>query len=99
MQERTHDALVTEQFGPQARAYLASAVHAQGEDLTQLAALIGSRPDAFALDLGFGGGHVSFLLASLVRKVVAYDLSEEMVAMVRQEAARRGFANLDPRQA
>ncbi len=98
MQERTHDSLVTEQFGPQAKAYLASAVHAQGEDLTQLAAMIGSRPDAFALDLGFGGGHVSFLLAPLVRKVVAYDLSEEMVAMVRQEAARRGFANLEPRQ-
>ncbi|MBV8664583.1 MAG: class I SAM-dependent methyltransferase, partial [Hyphomicrobiales bacterium] len=98
MQERSHDALVTEQFGPQAQAYLASAVHAQGEDLRQLAAMIGSRPEALALDLGFGGGHVSFLLAPLMRKVVAYDLSEEMVAMVRAEAERRGFANLDARQ-
>ena len=98
MQERSHDALVTEQFGPQAQAYLASAVHAQGEDLRQLAAMIGSRPEALALDLGFGGGHVSFLLAPLMRKVVAYDLSHEMVAMVRAEAERRGFANLDARQ-
>jgi ubiquinone/menaquinone biosynthesis C-methylase UbiE len=98
MQERTHDALVTEQFGPQANAYLTSAVHAQGEDLAQFAAIVGMRPEAFAMDLGFGGGHVSFLLAPLVRKVVAYDLSEKMVAMVRAEATRRGFANLDARQ-
>ncbi len=98
MQERSHDALVTEQFGPQAQSYLTSAVHAQGEDLAQFAAIVGSRPEAFALDLGCGGGHVSFLLAPLVRKVVAYDLSEAMVAMVRAEAARRALSNLDARQ-
>ena len=97
MQERTHDALVTEQFGPRANAYLTSAVHAQGEDLDQFIALVGSRPEAYAMDLGFGGGHVSFALAPLVRKVVAYDLSEAMVATVRAEATRRGFANLDAR--
>ena len=97
MQERTHDALVTEQFGPRANAYLTSAVHARGGDLEQFIALVGSRPEAYAMDLGFGGGHVSFALAPLVRKVVAYDLSEAMVAMVRAEATRRGFANLDAR--
>ncbi len=98
MQERSHDALVAEQFGPQAQSYLTSAVHAQGEDLVQFAALVGSRPEASALDLGCGGGHISFLLAPRVRKVVAYDLSEDMAAMVRAEAARRGLANLDARQ-
>lgn len=98
MQERSHDALVVEQFGAQAQSYLSSAVHAQGEDLKQFAAFVGRRPDAFALDLGSGGGHVSFLLAPLVRKVVAYDLAEEMAAMVGAEAARRGLTNLDARQ-
>lgn len=97
MQERSHDSLVAEQFGPRAHSYLASAVHAQGEDLDQFAALVGSRPEAFALDLGCGGGHVSFRLAPLVRKVVAYDLSEAMVETVRAEAARRGLSNLDAR--
>ena len=33
-----------------------------------------------------------------MRQVVAYDLSEAMVAMVRTEAARRGLANLEARQ-
>ena len=98
MQDRSHDSLVAEQFGPRAHSYLTSAVHAQGEDLEQLAAIVGSRPEAFALDLGCGGGHVSFRLAPLVREVVAYDLSEAMTATVRAEAARRGLSNLDARE-
>ena len=98
MGERSHDVVVSEQFSPQAQAYLTSTVHAQGEDLAQLALVIGARPQALALDLGCGGGHVSFLLAPLVQKVAAYDLSEAMVATVRSEAARRGLANLDAQQ-
>lgn len=98
MGERSHDAVVSEQFGPQAQSYLTSAVHAQGEDLTHLARVVGARPEALALDLGCGGGHASFLLSPLVQKVVAYDLSEAMVVTVRSEAARRGLGNLDVRQ-
>jgi len=98
MQERSHEAVVSDQFSPQAQSYLTSAVHAQGEDLEQLARIVGVRPQVLALDLGCGGGHASFLLAPLVRQVVAYDLSEAMVAMVRTEAARRGLANLEARQ-
>jgi len=98
MGERSHDAVVSEQFSPQAQSYLTSAVHSQGEDLTALARVVGTRPEALALDLGCGGGHASFLLAPLVQKVVAYDLSEAMVATVRSEAARRGLGNLDAQQ-
>lgn len=98
MQDRSHDSVVSDQFSPQAQSYLTSAVHARGEDLEQLAAIIGLRPQALALDLGCGGGHVSFLLAPLVGKVVAYDLSEAMVATVQAEAARRGLGNLEARR-
>jgi SAM-dependent methyltransferase len=92
-----HDRLVIEQFETQAKAYLDSPVHARGEDLDELARLVGHRPDAYAMDLGCGGGHVAFLLAPLVRKVVAYDLSSAMVATVNAEAARRGLDNLEAR--
>jgi SAM-dependent methyltransferase len=98
MQERSQEDLVAEQFGSQAQAYLSSAVHSQGEDLAELAQIVGPRPQALAADLGFGGGHVSFLLAPLVHKVVGYDLSEAMAATVRAEAARRGLDNVDARQ-
>lgn len=94
MREESHRAIVREQFGAQAQAYLRSAVHAQGEDLEQLANIVGQRPKARALDLGCGGGHVAFRLSPLVGEVVAYDLSENMLAAVAEEAAQRRLGNL-----
>jgi SAM-dependent methyltransferase len=98
MPPRTHDNVVADQFGPRAQAYIASAVHAHGEDLEAFERLIGVSPDAVALDLGCGGGHLAFALARLTRSVVAYDLSAAMVEAVASEAARRGLANLETRR-
>ncbi|MDR3435646.1 MAG: class I SAM-dependent methyltransferase [Telmatospirillum sp.] len=98
MTKASHDAVVARQFGPQAQSYLTSAVHAQGADLDQIAGLVGSRPSARLLDLGCGGGHVGFRLAPQVGTVVAYDLSDQMLAVVADEAERRGLANLSTRQ-
>ena len=94
MNTESHNAIVSGQFNPRANAYLTSAVHAKGEDLEQMALLVGKRPDAVALDMGCGGGHAAFRLASLVGKVVAYDLSEDMLAVVAAEAGRQGLDNL-----
>jgi len=98
MQNRSHDAVVSAQFSPQADAYLRSAVHAGGEDLARLGAIIGALPPGMALDLGCGGGHVAYLLAPLMREVTAFDLSDAMLATVQAEAARRGLSNLVTRQ-
>ncbi len=94
----THEAIVSGQFGPQARSYLTSAVHAAGADLDQMAELVGRRPGAVALDMGCGGGHAAFRLAPLVDGVVAYDLSADMLAVVAEEAGRRGLGNLTTAQ-
>ncbi|MDE1937703.1 MAG: methyltransferase domain-containing protein [Alphaproteobacteria bacterium] len=96
--DKTVHSLVSEQFSPRAAAYVTSAVHAKGEDLETLAAFARGRGLARALDLGCGGGHVSFALAPHVGAVVAYDLSEAMLAAVTQEAKTRGIANLSTRQ-
>ncbi len=96
--KKSHQSIVDQQFGRQAAAYLSSAVHAQGEDLDELARIIGARPQACALDLGCGGGHVAYRLAPLVEKVVAYDLSEAMVGTVAEEAKRRGLDNIVVKQ-
>lgn len=98
MQERSHEASVSAQFSPQAEAYVASAVHAQGKDLALLAEIVSARPAGSALDLGCGGGHTSFVLARAMQSVVAYDLSDAMLAAVRAEADRRGLGNLTIRQ-
>ena len=39
-----HDNLVASQFSPQAAAYVTSAVHAEGDDLRQLAELVSGQP-------------------------------------------------------
>jgi SAM-dependent methyltransferase len=95
---RSQERLVVGQFGPQAAAYVASAVHARGEDLQQLAAMVAGRNCARVLDLGCGGGHVAFHVAPHVKEAVAYDLSPEMLAAVAAEARRRGLANIATRQ-
>lgn len=98
MTSRSHDSLVDEQFAPRAEAYVTSAVHARGEDLDAFGRFVGARPKARALDLGCGGGHLAFLLASQTRSVVAYDLSEAMLAAVADVAKQRGLANIETRQ-
>jgi ubiquinone/menaquinone biosynthesis C-methylase UbiE len=94
MTGKAHESLVTDQFGPRAAAYVLSAVHAQGDDLLRLVEMVRGHEGAPALDIGCGGGHVSFNAAPHVAEVVAYDLSEEMLRTVAVEASQRGLADL-----
>jgi SAM-dependent methyltransferase len=98
MSAGSQERLVEAQFGPQAAAYVASPVHAQGEDLRQLAGIAAAVPAARVLDLGCGGGHVAFNVAASAREVVAYDLSADMLAAVAAEARARGIGNLRTEQ-
>jgi ubiquinone/menaquinone biosynthesis C-methylase UbiE len=92
---KTHNALVTGQFGPRANAYVESAVHARGEDLVALEAMVEKAAPARALDLGSGGGHVAYLLARHAKAVAAVDLSAEMLAAVAETAKSKGLTNIE----
>jgi len=99
MTTQTHANLVTAQFGPRAAAYVASAVHANGADLEQLAAFASRGPiNARALDLGCGGGHAAFHVAPHVGQMVAYDMSVDMLNAVSRTAADKGINNIVTRQ-
>lgn len=89
--------LVERQFGAQAAAYVASPVHASGPDLEWLTAPAVAVKPKRALDLGTGGGHVSYTLAPHAAEVIACDLSERMLAAVAETAAGRGLANIETR--
>ena len=95
-------ALVAQQFGNTASAYLTSAVHAQGADLTALrdiaAGLTGSAKRPVVLDLGCGAGHASFAVAPVAESVTALDLSPEMLAVVAGAAHERGLAQIVAQQ-
>lgn len=98
MNQRSHATHVVDQFGAQASAYVASAVHSTGADLDRIAELVRAMPGADVLDLGCGGGHVAFAAAAAGARVTAYDLSAEMLAAVSAEAARRGLPQIETRQ-
>lgn len=91
---RSHEANVADMFGPQAASYVASAVHARGADLEALSALLEEARPQRLLDLGCGGGHVSFAASPFAEQVVAYDLSADMLTAVAAEAKRRGLVNV-----
>ncbi len=93
--QSTHDDLVDAQFGERARSYVESAVHAAGADLERIAEIAREGQFAHALDLGCGGGHVTYALAPHVGRVVASDLSPRMLDAVREQVEKRGLGNVD----
>jgi len=91
---QSQEAIVERQFGPRAAAYVQSSVHAAGEDLDMLQAIVRRSNPAHALDLGTGGGHVAYRLAPYAGAVTASDLSAEMIAAVAETAREKEFANI-----
>lgn len=86
--------LVQEQFGKTAQDYLTSKPHAQGKSLERLVELVAPRPDWRALDVATGGGHTAYIFAPHVRRLWATDITDEMLAMVRQEVEKRALKNI-----
>ena len=87
-------AVVAQQFGQTASAYLTSTVHSQGADLAALRELAAGLGKPVVLDLGCGAGHASFAVAPVARTVTAFDLSSEMLAVVAGAAQERGLHNI-----
>jgi ubiquinone/menaquinone biosynthesis C-methylase UbiE len=86
--------LVQEQFGKNAAGYLTSTPHALGKSLERLVALTSPQKTWKALDIATGGGHVAYTFAPHVERMWATDITQEMLDMVKAEAAKRGLANI-----
>jgi ubiquinone/menaquinone biosynthesis C-methylase UbiE len=86
--------LVQEQFGKTAAHYLTSKPHALGKSLERLVELTSPQKNWRALDIATGGGHVAYTFAPHVERIWATDITQEMLDMVKAEAAKRGLANL-----
>jgi ubiquinone/menaquinone biosynthesis C-methylase UbiE len=86
--------LVQEQFGKTAASYLTSTPHALGKSLERLVTLTAPQKDWRVLDIATGGGHVAYTFAPHVARVWATDITQEMLDMVKTEAAKRGLANV-----
>jgi ubiquinone/menaquinone biosynthesis C-methylase UbiE len=86
--------LVQEQFGKTAAHYLTSKPHAKGRSLERLIELTSPKKDWHVLDVATGGGHVAYTFAPHVARVWATDITQEMLDQVKDEAGRRGLANV-----
>jgi ubiquinone/menaquinone biosynthesis C-methylase UbiE len=91
--------LAQEQFGKTAAHYLTSKPHALGKSLERLVTLTSPQKSWGVLDVATGGGHVAYAFAPYVARVWATDITQEMLDMVKGEAAKRGLSNVRTRYA
>ncbi len=75
---------VRERFGARAAGYRASVVHASGNDLEELIALLAPSRSDRALDIATGAGHTALALARAGAHVVASDLTPAMLREAEQ---------------
>ncbi|MCE9559116.1 MAG: class I SAM-dependent methyltransferase [Armatimonadetes bacterium] len=81
------------QFGPVADSYRTSAVHADQDDLAHLVELV-SPQGGVVVDIATGAGHLALAFAPLVDKVIATDITPEMLDLTLRSATGRGLTNV-----
>lgn len=99
--DETQNAFTAGHYAARAQAYVDSRDHSRGDDLDEMEAVLRREAAAGwrALDLGCGGGHVSYRAAPHVAAVVACDVTAAMLEAVARTAASRGLANVTTREA
>ncbi|MDY7222882.1 class I SAM-dependent methyltransferase [Halalkalibacterium halodurans] len=78
-----HKAKVQSQFSKSAERYVTSQIHARGSDLAKLMQIAALKGNEEVLDVATGGGHVANAFAPFVKKVVAFDLTEDILKVAR----------------
>ncbi len=84
-----------EQFGRQAHLYAQSTAHRSGEGLDILTEHLaqGGRHDLI-VDVGTGAGFTAFAAAPYAQRVIATDITPQMLAQARKLAGERGLDNV-----
>jgi ubiquinone/menaquinone biosynthesis C-methylase UbiE len=92
-------ARVRAQYGAVGDAYVKSAGHAAGNDLTRMLDAAQPRSTDRVLDIATGGGHVARLLAPHAASVVASDLTPEILDHAAAFLTAQGLDNFEMKQA
>lgn len=82
-------------FGPSARNYATSPSHSNADNLAALCDLVHAGPEDVALDVATGAGNLALALAPRVKRVVASDLTPEMVSESARRASEQGLTNFE----
>lgn len=86
---------VTDQFSKGANAYVTSTIHKDGKDLQQMLAMATFSGDEVVLDIATGGGHTANAFAPFVKKVIAADITPEMLAAAEKFIKGNGHKNVE----
>ena len=86
---------VRERFGRAAEGYVRSATHRAPDELATIVRLAAPLPTDDALDIATGGGHTALALAPHVARVVASDITGEMLEAARAHIGGAGAGNVD----
>lgn len=82
------------QFGQHAQAYVESQIHKEGLDLKMLLEMADLKESDILLDVATGGGHTANAFAPRVKKVIALDLTQEMLEAAKKYVADQGHSNV-----
>ncbi|HOU16140.1 MAG TPA: methyltransferase domain-containing protein [Anaerolineae bacterium] len=91
--------LSQQRFGAHAQNYVTSLVHAKGADLDRLLELAQPRPYWHVLDVATGGGHTALKFAPHVARVVASDITPQMLKAAEAHITGKGVRNVEFREA
>lgn len=81
-------------FGPAAENYVASQVHSNPAALERLIQ-IAQPKGGVVLDVATGSGHTAIAFAPRVDRVVASDMTQDMLLVCRREAQTRNLSNVE----
>lgn len=95
MSEKETKENVKSQFGKNAKNYVTSKSHATGKDLAKLIEIADLKGNEYVLDIATGGGHTANAMAPLSKKVVALDLTEEIIHAARKFIEKNGYSNVE----
>lgn len=99
LQEQAPQTLSQQRFGAHAQNYVTSQTHAKGADLDRLLEIAQPRPYWHVLDVATGGGHTALKFAPHVARVVASDLTPQMLKAAEAHIAGKGVTNVEFREA
>jgi len=86
--------LSQERFGRFAKDYVTSQTHAKGFGLERMLDITQPKSGWVVLDIATGGGHTALKFAPYVEKVVASDLTPNMLEVAREFITGQGKANV-----
>ncbi|MDQ4044641.1 MAG: methyltransferase domain-containing protein, partial [Chloroflexota bacterium] len=86
---------VRAQYARVGDAYVKSTGHATGNDLERMLALAAPKPTDTLLDIATGGGHVARVFGPHVDRVIASDLTPEMLDHAIPYLEEQGLTNVE----